>query len=416
MFLWNHWVRSLSKKLVITDWKKNGEEFLAALLLDQEQALQIQLEPREQENLLGNIYVGRVEKVVEGMQAAFVEIAPGKSCYLPLTEAEYAIFTSRRIHSAPLRAGDELLVQVSKEAIKSKVPRVTACPELAGRYLIFTAGKKRLNFSARLPGCDKKALQSLLEPVWKEGTYSLIVRTNAAGAPPEEVLRELNDLKQQWKSIKERGLHRTCFSLLRSSEPFYLSVLRDTSFEELEKIQTDDPAVFDEMKRYLEEYAPQHVEKLTIYQDSLLPLSKLCRMEAVMAEALSEKVWLKSGGFLVIQQTEALTAIDVNSGKYTGKKDSQQVYKKINLEAAKEIARQLRLRSLSGILIVDFINLEKEEDRQELLETFDHFVRQDPIKTRVIDMTALQLVEVTRKKVRRSLAEQLNRSFRKDSP
>ena len=320
MFLWNHWVRSLSKKLVITDWKKNGEEFLAALLLDQEQALQIQLEPREQENLLGNIYVGRVEKVVEGMQAAFVEIAPGKSCYLPLTEAEYAIFTSRRIHSAPLRAGDELLVQVSKEAIKSKVPRVTACPELAGRYLIFTAGKKRLNFSARLPGCDKKALQSLLEPVWKEGTYSLIVRTNAAGAPPEEVLRELNDLKQQWESIKERGLHRTCFSLLRSSEPFYLSVLRDTSFEELEKIQTDDPAVFDEMKRYLEEYAPQHVEKLTIYQDSLLPLSKLCRMEAVMAEALSEKVWLKSGGFLVIQQTEALTAIDVNSGKYTGKK------------------------------------------------------------------------------------------------
>lgn len=170
---------------------------------------------------------------------------------------------------------------------------------------------------------------------------------------------------------------------------------------------TDLPDIFNTLREYCQEYRPQAFEKIHFYQDSLLPLGKLYSLEHALTEATREKVWLKSGGFLVIQQTEAFVAVDVNSGKFTTRKKASEAARKINLEAAREIARQLRLRNLYGIILIDFINMDHPDHRDELLHVLASFLRKDPVRATVVDMTRLQITEVTRKKMRKSLSEQI---------
>ncbi len=396
----------MSKKLIITGLLRNRERYLVCALQEGDRIVQVQLQPEGERSLLGNIYLGRVEKVLENIGAAFVEIAPGVPCYLPLAEAEQALRVNQR-KGGGVKPGDELLVQVSKEAIKAKVPRLTAHPEFPGKYLVLTLGRGRLGFSSKLEPEEKERIRRVLTEAESFGQDGAVIRTNAGGVPGEEILKELKILKERWASIREAAYHRTCFSLLWEAEPFYLSFLRDVYQQGLEEIVTDLPDIERQVRDYLTLHQPENLEKLRLYEDSLLSLHKLCRLESSLEEALKERVWLKSGGFLVIQQTEALVAIDVNSGKYAGKQQAAQVYKKINLEAAGEIARQLRLRNLSGIILIDFINMDAPEDKKELLEELENWLRRDPIKTQVVDMTALQLVEVTRKKVRKSLEDSL---------
>ena len=187
-----------------------------------------------------------------------------------------------------------------------------------------------------------------------------------------------------------------------------MSGIRDAYSYDIEEIVTDVPAVYERVSDYLKEFSPSQAEKLVFYKDELLPLYKLHSVESALDEIQQEKVWLKTGGFLVIQQTEAFVSIDVNSGKYVGKKKAEETYRKINLEAAEEIARQLRLRNLSGIILIDFINMEHADHRDELFYVLQKHLRKDSVKCKAVDITPLNIMEMTRKKVRRPLIEDID--------
>ena len=237
--------------------------------------------------------------------------------------------------------------------------------------------------------------------------FGIIVRTNAADASKEEILKELEYLKSLYHKAAVDGRSRTCFSCVYRTEPFYISAVRDANSRNLEEIITDIPEISRQISDYLNSNSPEEKEKLRFYDDKLLPLYKLHRLETVLEEIQHEKVWLNSGGFLVIQQTEAFVSIDVNSGKFTGKKKMQETYRKINLEAAKEIARQLRLRNLSGIILIDFINMENPDHQDELFHVLQKYLRKDPVKAKAVDITPLHILELTRKKVRKPVIEEI---------
>lgn len=377
--------------------------------MEEQKVLELRLEPAEQKSILGNIYVGQVENLASNIRAAFVRFGDGKKGYLPLSEGENAIFTSGRKGGVSLRPGDELLVQVSRDAMKGKLAALTTNLNFTGKYLVLTTGNKKIGFSAKLSREEtapaRKWLTSEMED--HERGYGLIVRTNAADAPKEEFLHELEYLKKLYQKVAVTGRNRTCYSLLYEAEPFYLAAVRDIYSRDLEEIVTDIPEIYKRISEYLVDFMPQEQEKLRLYNDSLLPLYKLCRLETALEEIRREKIWLNSGGFLVIQQTEAFVSIDVNSGKYTAKKKAEETYRKINLEAAREIARQLRLRNLSGIILIDFINMENPDHRDELFHVLQKYLRRDPVKSRAVDITPLHILEMTRKKIRRPVTEEL---------
>lgn len=339
--------------------------------------------------------------------AAFVQIAPGVRCYFPLSQTGQAIYSSGRKGNGPLRSGDELLVQVSRDAMKGKLPAVTSNLNFTGKYLVLTTGEKKFGLSNKLTKEERSRLSKWLEEEQQrpDKEYGLIVRTNAADAEKEEILRELSYLKAQYQKVAVEGRNRICYSLLYETEPFYLNVLRDVYNRNLDEIVTDVPVMRDRALAYLKVSCPEEQGKLRFYEDKLLPLYKLYRLETVLESVQREKIWLDSGGFLVIQQTEAFVCIDVNSGKFTGKKKAEETYRKINLEAAKEIAHQLRLRNLSGIILIDFINMENPVHQEELFHVLQKYLRKDTVKCKAVDITPLHILEMTRKKVRRPLIE-----------
>ena len=233
-----------------------------------------------------------------------------------------------------------------------------------------------------------------------------IVRTNAAEASGETLLEEHDRLMEQYQNLKTRSIHAAACTCVLRSRPSYLDAILGSRDGVLQEILTDQADIHEEIRRFLAEQMPEDLEKLRLYQDRMLPLKALCRLEKGLEDALREKVWLKSGAYLVIEPTEALTVIDVNTGKFTGGKKKDDTIRKINREAAAEIARQLRLRNLSGIILVDFIGMARPEDSQELLEEMRRLLKRDPMKAAAVDMTALGLMELTRKKKKKTLREQ----------
>ena len=386
-----------------------------AALSEEERIVEIRLESDQEKSILGNIYTGQVENIASNIQAAFVQIEPGKRCYYSLAEAQRAVFSAGRKGNGPLRPGDELLVQVSRDAMKGKLPALTSNLNFTGRYLVLTTGDKKFGLSSKLALEDRHRLSGWLkeEAERPDKEFGIIVRTNAADASKEEILKELEWLKGRYHKAVVQGRNRTCFSLVLETEPFYVAAVRDAYGRDLDEIVTDVPEIREMILGYLEEISPELKEKLRFYQDKLLPLYKLYRMETALDAIQKEKVWLNSGGFLVIQQTEAFVSIDVNSGKYTGKKKMEETFRKINLEAAAEISRQLRLRNLSGIILIDFINMENPDHRDELFHVLQKLLRKDPIKSRAIDITPLHILEMTRKKVRRPVIEDIRELIKK---
>ena len=386
-----------------------------AALSEEERIVEIRLESDQAKSILGNIYTGQVENIASNIQAAFVQIEPGKRCYYPLAEAQRAVFSAGRKGNGPLRPGDELLVQVSRDAMKGKLPALTSNLNFTGRYLVLTTGDKKFGLSSKLAQEDRHRLSGWLkeEAERPDKEFGIIVRTNAADASKEEILKELEWLKGRYHKAVVQGRNRTCFSLVLETEPFYVAAVRDAYGRDLDEIITDVPEIREMILGYLEEISPELKEKLRFYQDKLLPLYKLYRVETALDAIQKEKVWLNSGGFLVIQQTEAFVSIDVNSGKYTGKKKMEETFRKINLEAAAEISRQLRLRNLSGIILIDFINMENPDHRDELFHVLQKLLRKDPIKSRAIDITPLHILEMTRKKVRRPVIEDIRELTKK---
>lgn len=395
-------MKTLSK-LIITNLTCHGKEILFAALEEQGRISQLTFSETASGGILGNIYVGKVQNIVKNIHAAFIEIADGIMCYYSLDDKAEPVFTNPKKDSV-MKIGDEVIVQVSKEGMKTKLPSVTSNLNFTGRYLVLTSQRKELGFSGKLNKEEKKRIREFLEGAMPENA-GIIVRTNARNAKKEEILEELKNLQSRYEALLKKGRSRVCFSLLEEHMPEYLQTLQNVYTQTLDEIVTDDAEVFQAVQNYLNCYGEYELP-LRFYEDRLLPLSKLYSLESVLERSLQERVWLKSGGFLVIQSTEAFVCIDVNTGKFSGKKELQETFRKINLEAAKEIAWQLRLRNLSGIILIDFINMEDQEDKKELLHTLQAYLNQDPIKSTVIDITPLNIVEVTRKKVRKPLLEE----------
>ncbi|HJD40032.1 MAG TPA: ribonuclease E/G [Candidatus Blautia stercoripullorum] len=396
-------------RLIITHMDFGGENLLVSAKEEEGRICQFNIVREGEEKLLGNIYIGKVKNIRKNIHCAFIEIAPGKMCYYDLEEGEPPIFTNPK-KDRVIKEGDEVVVQVSREGIKSKLPSVTGNLNFTGRYLVLTSQRKQLGFSAKLTKEEKARIRTALQK-HVSGEEGIIVRTNAREASPEELTEELFRLREKYQELRHRAMSRVCYTLLEKGMSESLRIFQGVYIRDLEEIVTDDSEIYTQICGENTEGEGGKVP-VRFYEDKLLPLSKLYRLEKSLEEALDRKVWLRSGGFLVIEQTEAFVSIDVNSGKFSDKKNTRETFRKINLEAAREIAFQLRLRNLSGIILIDFINMEEEEDKKELLKILQGYLRKDPIKAAVVDMTPLNIVEVTRKKVEKSLEEEIKK--RKD--
>lgn len=416
------------KKYIITQEKlntSNGEQdFMVSALYDENRTmLEVSLSALDEESLLGNLYIGRVENVVKNLNAAFIRISPEQICYYSMDDYKNPLFTKKVSVKKPLVEGEELVVQVTREALKTKEPAVTTNLNFTGKYAVLTTENQRIGISAKLCKTDRERLKSLAETI-EHPDFGLILRTNAKDATDEEILAEIQGLAEEWQNLKETAKHKTCYSCLKKEPPAYLREIVNLPTSSVNELITDDRNVFlklcsnfgiteddlwtkGSVSVPIDEVNVTETLTLRYYNDSLLSLSSLYSVKSSVEKAIAEKVWLNSGAYLIIQPTEAMTVIDINTGKNVAKKGVQENFLKINKEAAIEIAHQLRLRNLSGIIIVDFMNLASKEAEAELMSTFRAALKNDPVPTQLIDMTKLGLVEVTRKKVRKSLPEVL---------
>lgn len=392
-------------KRLITEYKGG----ILTAVWENDRFCQFDWEKKSSDSQVGNIYVGRVQKVVPGIQAAFVDVGNGLTGYYALTDNRKHIYLDEGSHDR-LKEGDMLLVQVERDAVKTKMMVLTSRLNLTGRYAALTCGYPGLSFSAKLKPGKFRELREQVKSVLADfptDEYGLIVRTNAMAVAPETVRGEAFALLAKLTKLKTDAAYRLSGSMMLSAPSAWLQGIRDSRDDELAEIVTDSEMIYENLSRFVRENCPTLENRIRYYRDEY-PLHKLYSIETALGKALSEKVWLKSGGFLVIQPTEAMTVIDVNTGKYIGKKDAEETFLRLNLEAAKEIAFQLKLRNLSGIIIVDFIDMSEEAHRQELLKQLGILLAEDRVKTALVDMTPLGLVEITRMKVRKPLAEQMS--------
>jgi len=361
-------------------------------------------------------------------RVSFVCIAPGQNCYLPLQELKNPVFTKKQSEKKAICAGDELLVQVVKEALKTKDPSVSTNLTFTGKYVILTTGKRKIGASSKLPKEKREKLLKIVEDFLsgkEQIPYGVIIRTNAAQASKEELLLELAQLEAEVQKIISGAKYLIRYSLVHKEEQPWQKMLNGLYETELGEVVTDDREIFEticnmygvgakqlvtggSVRSRVDEILTGHGLKIRYYEDEMVSLSALSGITSQLHDALRERVWLKSGAYLIIQPTEALTVIDVNTGKNIAKKEMQENFLKVNIEAAEEIARQLRLRNISGIVIVDFINLEAKSAESELLNVFGAALKKDPVPTQIVEMTKLGLVEVTRKKIKKSLRESLS--------
>ena len=387
--------------------KKDGNIF--SIRIEDGKFVQIQAEQEQAKPLLGNIYLGKVQNIVKNIRAAFVEIENGMVCYLPLNEIMPPIgVKGMAAKENKVCIGDEILVQVSTEHIKTKPPTLTGNLSLTGKYLVLTRAKTQIALSAKIKDAEiRKQLKEKIN-IYKNGEYGFIIRTNAEHAEIPKVEEEAKRLIKEYEDIKKYGIHKNRFSLVYQAPRTYVTQLRDGYTQMVERILTDDEEIYREMKAYLEAYQPEDLAKLELYQDEAVSLAALYNLSSQLKNALSKNVWLKSGASIVIEPTESLTAIDVNTKKaIKGRKNAEETFFRINCEAAVEIARQLRLRNLSGIILIDFIDMKDEDKREALLACLRDEVKKDPVKTMVVDITVLGLVELTRKRLRKPLHESL---------
>lgn len=393
----------MMRQLLIT----RQEDAVLSSLFEEKELIQVHIENTKEQSKIGNIYVAKVKNIVKNIEAAFVEIEGKEMCFLSLRKEEMPIFCNSKKNSK-ICIGDEILVQVTTDGIKTKNPTVTTNLSFSGKYVVLTHGKTHIGISNKLG--DKNERERLREICKKfpEDTCGYIVRTNAANVEEELIMEEVQALFDLYQQIKKTGICKSCFSCVYYGISEYLSDIRNGYSSELDEIVTDDIELYEEIKEFMETYQKEDLGKLRFYDDTQISLNHLYCLETKLMKALKERVWLKSGGYLVIQPTEALTVIDVNTGKaISGKKPTEETFFYINMEAAEEITKQLRLRNLSGIIIIDFIDMIKDKNREQLITCLSKWIEKDPVKTVFVDMTKLNLVEVTRQKVRKPLHEQM---------
>lgn len=361
--------------------------------------------PTDNNFAVGSIHVGRVQNVAVNIGAAFVELQNNEMTFFPLAELKDAIITNRK-PDGRLKAGDELLVQIVKEPVKTKLASVSSKLSLTGSYVIVEykqTADRQIRISSKL-GAKYNHLYKNLEPL-KEITekFNIIIRTNAETVEDvSDVATEARLLSDKLSHILEIADKRTCFSCLYKCEAEYITFIKNCYCYEYDEIITDKREIYDSLL----EDSMLKTSKIRFYEDKMLPLYKLYSIETRIRELTEKKVWLKSGAYIVIEQTEALIAIDVNTGKYESRKDKEETYFKINLEAAEEIAFQLRARNLAGMILVDFINMTDEKHVELLTQRMRELLKNDAIPANVVDITGLGLMEITRKKKGKPFSEQ----------
>jgi ribonuclease E len=358
------------------------------------------------QSMVGNVYLGKVQSVLPGMEAAFVDVGRGRNAVLYAGEVSYEEDVDagqRRIEHA-LKPGQSVVVQITKDPLKGKGARLTAQISLPGRYLVYVPDGGASGISRRLPDAERERLKMVLKKI-RPSEAGVIVRTAAEGATEEELAADLERLKKTWDSIRRKAKRGRAPKVLYEEPELLERVVRDVfSPAEFAEIVTDSHELFDRVEAYLRDVAPDVLDRLKLHKGSL-PLFDSYHVAEQIHKALERKVWLSSGGYLVIDRTEAMTVIDVNTGKHVGKTNLEETVVQTNLEAAKEIPRQLRLRDIGGIIIVDFIDMTLQSNRDQVVRTLREELAHDKTRSQVFDITPLGLLELTRKKVSAGLLE-----------
>jgi ribonuclease E len=359
----------------------------------------------------GNIYLGRVQNVLPGMEAAFIDIGTPKNGVLyhgdvAFDASEVDGGEKPRIERV-LRNGQAIIVQVTKNPIGHKGARLTQEVSLAGRFVVMVPGQPdTYGISKRLPDDERKRLRRILEHL-RPDDCGLIVRTAAEGATEEELERDMRRLRNQWTQISVLAKQSKTGRLLYKEPPLVTRVIREEFTKEYRAIVIDDEALFDDVKGYVDAVAPELADRVEYYDKAVepLPIFERFHVHEQLHKALDRKVWLPSGGSLIIERTEALTVIDVNTGKNVGRSNLEETVYRNNLEAADAIARELRLRDIGGIIVIDFIDMEIKKNREDVERTFREALARDKTRTQVFPITELGLLEMTRKRVSEGLVE-----------
>ena len=377
---------------------------------------ELQVERSLERGLVGNVYLGKVARVLPGMQSAFIDIGLDKAAFLHVADLMSSInnrhadadlpATPQKPIEKQLFEGQAVMVQVLKDPIGTKGARLTAQISIAGRFLVFLPQDNHVGVSQKIPPRQREELRQRVIKFAGEAGGGFILRTNGEDALDTELQEDIAYLRKTWGRIKDASTRLAPASVLHQDLNLLQRVLRDVVFESTQGIRIDSREQFDMLKTFAAEFMPATAEKLQLYVGER-PIFDLFNIDEDIARALGRRVDLKSGGYLIIDQTEALTTVDVNTGGFVGARNFDDTIFKTNLEASQAIARQLRLRNLGGIVIVDFIDMIKENHRDAVLTEFQKQLSRDRIKTTVNGFSALGLLEMTRKRTRESLAHQL---------
>ncbi len=372
------------------------------------------IERANKRGLVGNIYMGKVDRVLPGMQAAFVSIGLEKSAFLHVSDvcqlktAQNETTESDDIAKL-LYPGQKILVQVMKDPLGTKGARITMQLSLPSRMLVYMPIEKSLGVSQRIESEEERErLRGLVKtiPEFQKSEGGFIVRTVAEGVEFHEIRADMIYLQRLWNGIQESTKTARKPILIYEDLPLYLRILRDIPIERIEKIRVDSSETLKKMEQFIDMYVMELTNRLGLYQGER-PIFDLYNIEEEIQTALHKRVNLKSGGYLIIDQTEALTTIDVNTGGFVGHKNLEETIFKTNLEATQAIARQLRLRNLGGIIILDFIDMELKEHKKHVLAALEKELAKDRVKTSISSISNLGLVEMTRKRTRDSLERTL---------
>jgi ribonuclease G len=397
-------------------------------LLEVGQVVEFYVERKRDASLVGNIYKGKVVKILPGMQSAFVDIGLEKAAFLYVTDIhagmeEFAPFLDEEEKDNSLeliskrgrpdltieeliQEGQEILVQVSKDPIGSKGARVTSYVTMPGRYLVLMPNVEHIGISRRIPDeAERTRLRTIVEDI-KPKDYGLIIRTASESSTEEDLKKDLEFLILLWENIQRKKDRVSAPSLLYSDLDLVFRSVRDLMIQDVKRVVIDSDEEYERIRDFVRAYFEKLLGKIELY-DGTEPIFDAFGIELDISRALGRKVWLKSGGYIVIDQTEAMTVIDVNTGKFVGKEELEDTILKTNLEAVKEIAYQIRLRNLGGIIIVDFIDMEKYENRERVFNAFVEAMKKDRAKNTISHISELGLIQMTRKRVRESLGRTL---------
>ena len=387
-------------------------------ILEDEVLVELMVERPDSRRIVGNIYLGRVEGVLPGIQAAFIDIGTDKAAFLHVSdlaeEDPEASEEEKGVKRYPpiqtlINKGDTLLIQVTKEPIGTKGPRVTAQISLPGRNLVYMPRSEHVGVSRKIGEREERArLRRLIRKILPKDAGGVIVRTVGEGTGKKELERELKALMRSWRRVERRVAQAEAPALIHQEAQLTAGIIRDLFSEKVDTLIVDSRDGFREIRDYLDTIDPDLMKRVKLYRGRE-PLFDEHNVEEELRLAFERKVELPSGGYIVIEPTEALVSIDVNTGRYTGKKDPEKTILRTNLDAAREIARQLRLRDIGGIIVCDFIDMEEKANRDKVMQELRTHLGRDRARTKAFAISELGLVEMTRQRVRPSLYQSMTR-------